>query len=135
MISCKAAMCAESVVTDSRTNNVSVLNIVEQMNTMGFPAVSQKLVYFFFLTRDKTNAEIQKGSLVLSLDGKKMNSFPVRIDFQGKLRTRIILTIEGFVIPKPGTLRAILKLRGKEYGRWDIHVEQIAEPKVETSGT
>ena len=135
MVSCKLAMCAESVVTDSQTNTVSVLNIIEEMKAQGFPVVFQKLVYFFFLTRDKKNAELQKGSLVLRMDGEELNSFPVKVDFQGKLKTRVILTIAGYVIPKPGTLSAVLKLRGKEYGRWDVLVKQIAKPKVDTSVT
>jgi len=133
MINCKIAMCAESVVVDKNTNNVSVFNMIEELKSHGFPVLSRKLVYFFFMTRDKTNAEVQKGSLVISLDGEELNRFPVQIDFHDKLRTRAIITIEGYLIPKPGTLSAVLILRGKEYGRWEVDVQQIGKPKVEAS--
>ena len=133
MIKCKISLCAESVVTDSQTNNVSVFSIIEQIGGKGFPLLFRKLVYFFFLTRDKTNAEIQKGFLVLQLDSEELLRFPFQIDFQGKLRNRVILTIEGVVIPKPGTLSGILILRGKEYGRWGIPVEKSGKPKVEAT--
>lgn len=133
MINCKISMCAESVVVDNNTNKASVFNIIEEVKAHGFPALTRKLVYFFFMTRDKTNANLHKGSLVISLDGEELNRFPVQIDFQDKLKTRAIIIIEGYLIPKPGTLSAVLILRGKKYGRWDVDVQNIGKPKVEAS--
>jgi hypothetical protein len=41
-------LCAEGVVIDRETNNVSVFNILEQLSSPGFPLFIQKLFFFIF---------------------------------------------------------------------------------------
>lgn len=131
MIRCRLAVCAESVVRDASTNNVSALNILEMVSAHKFPILVPKLFALFMLVREQGDSETPTCSMSVSVSGEQLNAFPINVNFQGKLRNRVIAEINGLVIPKPGILRVSIIIENQESGWWEIEVAQKDEPKVQ----
>jgi hypothetical protein len=68
--------------------------------------------------------------LKIELDDNELLKVPFRNDFQGKMRTRSVITIGGLVIPNPGSLKFNLG-NGVEISSYKIIVNRIGEPKAE----
>src|SRR5215216_1444185 len=98
MIRSTLAVCAESIVRDSETNNISVFNIIEELRAPGFPIVFPKLSTLFVLERDKEDPSHVEGTVIIRLDEKELAQAAINGDFENTLRTRIILTAQGVVI-------------------------------------
>ncbi len=127
------SVCAESIVRDVTTNNVSVLNIIEEINTPSFPVAIQKLSSLFYLVRNEKDAAVNELSIRFIINGEEINRFPVHSDFQDKLKTRVIVNLQGLVIPGPGRLHAILFLEDEEIGLWDIQINHTGMAKIQTT--
>ncbi len=133
MIKSILSVCAESIVRDTVNNQISVFNIVEEINTPVFPHAIHKLSSLFYLIRDKEDAIENELSIRFIINGDEINRFPIHSDFQDKFKTRVIVNLQGLVIPGPGSLHAILYLDEKDIGSWDILINHTGRPKIETN--
>ncbi len=127
------SVCAESIVRDAATNHVSVFNIIEEINTPTFPVAIQKLSSLFYLVKDEEDASVNELSIRFIINGEEINRFPIHSDFQNKLKTRVIVNLQGLVIPGPGRLHAILFLKDEEIGLWDIQINHTGIAKIQTT--
>jgi len=124
MYSCKFAMCADSVIIDRGTNQISVINIIEQLQSHGFPLAILKFVAVFYLTRE--NNDNPTPDVLLRVDAENTtNTFPLDLNFGEKLKNRVVSTLEGVVMPGPGTLRVSLLIDGNSVGHWEFEVSLI----------
>ncbi len=131
MIKPKLAVCAESVVRDAETNAVSVFNILEEIGASMFPVTVPKLSTLFLLERGVDDPEVLECAMTLSLGENELGSFVGPVDFQGERLTRLIIVIQGVVLPEPGTLTTSLLSNGQELGSWQIQVHQVEQPQVQ----
>lgn len=115
-------MCAESVVRDAETNTVSVFNMIDELGATGMPAGIPKLSALFVLENTTIEQAPLDGHVTFTLDGKELNKIPVKVDFQDKFRTRVIVVIEGIVLQEYGVLTVSLDVEGQPGGQWDIRV-------------
>lgn len=127
MITCKLALCAESVVRDIESNRVSIFNIFEGIKSHGFPIGIPRYTCFFFLSRGESDNATFEASLSFDLNGSSLKDFTVNVNFEDKMNNRVIANVFGLVIPGPGILSTRLMYETRELGRWDIEVKSIAE--------
>jgi hypothetical protein len=127
MITCKLALCAESVVRDVESNRMSIFNIFEGFKSHGFPIGFPKYACFFFLAREEGDNVTFEASLGFHLNESSLKDFPVNVNFEDKMNTRVVINVLGLVIPGPGILSTRLMYEGRELGRWDIKVGSIEE--------
>ena len=120
MYSCKFAMCAESVIIDRATNQLSIINLIEDMQAHGFPLGIPKLVAVFYLSREDGDNPSPSVSLRLNATEESTDTFPVDVQFGEKLNNRIVTTLKGVVMPGPGTLRVSLIVDENEIGHWEF---------------
>jgi hypothetical protein len=129
MIQTKLATFAESVVRDTETNSISIFNMIEELNASEFPVLMPKLSVFFLVERTDEERKQYDAVIDLNLDEQHIGQASMSGDFEGKLRTRIILVIQGIVIEHPGRLTAKLTLNGDVISELGV-VVQRAEPTL-----
>lgn len=122
MISCKLVVCGESIVRDADTNAVSAFNIIEEMSAPAFPVAVPRLATLFLLERAADDKDPDGAEYVLSLSGRELLRSAVTTSFDGKPRTRVMITVQGLLLPTEGDLRAALHLGGSELAAWTIPV-------------
>lgn len=131
MIKTKLALCAEKVIREVGSNKISLINILETINSPGFPLFIPELACLFITERSQEDPNILSCTIRISLDGKELNRMPGKISYEDKLLNRFILRMNGLVIPKPGTLRiSFLKENNREIGFWEIMVKSTGKPKT-----
>lgn len=121
-------LCSDAVVIDKDSNNASIFNILENLNSSGFPLFLQKFDFFVLLQR--TDADPQRINLNLKIYNNEtmLLDHRMNVDFQQKLKNRVTIHINGIAIPNPGILKAVLFYNDAELGSYDIAVSQIGSP-------
>jgi len=122
MYNCRFAVCAESVVIDISTNNVSIFNIVDAIAAVGFPIGINKLSAIFLLTREEVDPSTVDAIISVSMANEAISTHPYQIDFQGTLRNRCVVTAGGIVVPGPGILKFSLTINNAEIAAIDVAV-------------
>lgn len=112
MITSSLMICADRVIRDGTTNNISVINIIETISPEGLPLFIQRFMIFALLHRNKEEDPSQIQCTVrISIGSNKLLERKLNVDFQDKERNRTIIDIGGLVIPTNGTLEASLLLK------------------------
>jgi len=111
MIRGRLCIIAENVVRDAETNNISVINIIEELHAQGFPLFAPKVVFFVLWERELTDPPIYHSEVIVTINEQRLHTGPVEIDFREGRRHRSIITILGLVIPQPGQLTFSLRVQ------------------------
>jgi hypothetical protein len=130
MIRVKAMLCAENVIRDTETNQVTIYNVIEQVNVMGFPALLKGMTIFVFLERETEDAQVVDCQVLLKMDDTQLKEIRIQPDFEDKLRNRTFVRIEGMPIHQEGRFSAILLIDGKEKSQYDFPVVFAGETRV-----
>lgn len=110
MINCRFAVCAERVIRDAESNNLTLVNICEELTAHGFPFFVQRLDFCFMLSREAGDpGALTDVRFKLTVGNQLLHENTIPVNFDGRLRTRSILSLGGLVIPLPGELRAELE--------------------------
>jgi hypothetical protein len=118
----------ESAIIDQRTNALSIVNIIEEVNTIGLPAVFPKVTIVIVLER-KTNEKDFDLDLVISQGKKKIFNKNTAIRFQGKLRTRHLIEMMGFTITDSENVKFEISKGKTKLGTLILKVVIAAGPK------
>lgn len=65
-------LAARGVVIDRKSNNVSVFNLVEQVNAASAPVLFQSLAVLYMAERSAEEQERWPAKLTLSINGKQL---------------------------------------------------------------
>lgn len=123
MISSVLSACAENVIVDRFTNSVSAVNLLEVIAPESFPIVLARVFFLFIVTREENDPPTVDGTLILRHGETELFSAQRSIDFQGMLRNRLVINLQGVVVPSPGMLHATLEVNKTIVGRWDVPCE------------
>ena len=125
-------LCADGVIRDAETNNISVFTIFENITPEGLPLLIPRFMILAFLQRDDSDPSEIKCTLRITLNEEKILEQALDINFQGKKRNRTIINIGGLPIAKQGTLNTSLWLDNEILNQYKIEVAEPRKPKVET---
>lgn len=131
MIEAKLTLCAENIIRDAATNNISFINLIENINSPGFPLFIQKFMVFNLIERTGKDSEQIDCELKIAINDKDLIKQPLSLNFQDKMKIRSIVDIDGLTIPNPGILRVILSYKEKSLGAYEISVNKVGKPKVD----
>jgi hypothetical protein len=110
---CNQLICAQSVVTDKTTNQVSIFNIFENGISSLFPFQIPLVTLFIQLEKETGEPLTFNFNLIINLDEVNLYQQPVSISFlEGDLRNNTTINMQGLVISKPGTLTFIVEFDG-----------------------
>jgi hypothetical protein len=122
------AVAASRVILDGMSNQISIIDVFEGLESQSFPIILPSITLLFYLRRDGGDEATKGLSLRCSVDETETLKVPVSIDFQQGNTTRAIIAFDGFVIPKAGTLKVAL-LDGEDVvGTLELPVEQLHIP-------
>lgn len=124
MITSSLMICADRIIRDATTNNISVINIIENIAPEGLPLFIQRFMIFALLDRNKEEDPSQiKCTVRIRISGNKLLERNLNVDFQDKERNRTIIDIGGLVIPTIGTLEASLLLQRRVLNKYTLIVK------------
>ncbi len=86
---------ADSVIVNSKTNRVSLLNVIDELSAPNFPAVHPLLNIVVVLEREEAETDKLVGSLVFDFKGQELFTTNINFEFQDKLRSRGIIALQG----------------------------------------
>ncbi|MCC7699072.1 hypothetical protein [Janthinobacterium sp. EB271-G4-7A] len=82
-----------------------MIDIIEGFSSLTFPIVIPSVALIFHFSREAEDNTIQNGIVKYEIDDVVTFSTPVELDFQENLLTRLIIEIDGFLIPTNGKLK------------------------------
>jgi hypothetical protein len=129
---------SEDVLIDQATNNVSILNQIEQLNAPSLPVAVQKMVILAAFERDGNDESIDVKISVVLPSGKSTQIAELPVKFQGKKRARLLARLNGFPIQEFGTHCFVLMWeakpsRNKGKAEISLEVERMHSEKALTN--
>jgi len=102
---CTELICAQSVVIDKTTNQVSIFNIYENAFSTLFPFQIPILALFIQLEREGHDPLTNTFNLIIKLNNNQLLNQPVTISFiDGDVRNNTTVNMQGLVIGEPGAV-------------------------------
>lgn len=123
MLNVYFAIAANRVVVDSITNQVSIIDLFEQLKASSFPVLVPRLTLLYYVSRDKEDPVTQDLKVVCKLSDLEIFEVDVKVDFKGEDSTRIVLGIDGLTLTQPGMFQAFLMNQDESLGVLDLAVE------------
>ncbi len=133
MLRTQIAICTKRAIQDSQENMLSLVDVIEEINSPAFPFIIPRLSVVWVLEREANDPPTAAGSIVFFNGTQQLNEFPLEIDFQQSNRTRAIFVIAGVAIQQPGTLRISFRLNGTEQSSYAFPVIAQAQ-QIQTGG-
>jgi hypothetical protein len=128
LITCYLASAVENAIVNESSKNVSLIDIIEQMQAPIFPLVVPRLWTAFFVKRetgDPSSHPVQfrasMGSIVI-VD----QSFDV-VFLEGTSNSHCLFQLQGFPVPQAGDLNFELFDGERRLGGWTVKVTQVAQ--------
>lgn len=129
MIQCILAVCGERTILDAQNNQSSIIGILEEIHSQGFPLVIPAVSCLFMIRRDVSDNSRPDSALLVKLNEDQTFKSPVQVDFGEGIKTRVFLTVNGMVVAGPGQLRFQLECENRIVGDWLIEVKKIELPQ------
>jgi hypothetical protein len=123
--------CCETCIQDSRTNVLSLINVVDEISAIAFPMLLPKLTVLAVFTRAADEPESGTVRLQADISGVTVLDLELAVEFQGKLKTRSIGEVQGILIPTMGQLHISLVKNDQEISGWDIPVLHVGAPHLD----
>lgn len=133
MLNVYFAVAANRVIVDSVTNQVSIIDLFENLKSTTFPVLVPKLTFLFYVSREKQDVQTHDLNLVCELEDQSIFEVSVRLDFKNEDTTRLVLGVDGLTLTKAGNLKAKLMNKNIELGTLDLAIEQMSSTPTSTS--
>jgi hypothetical protein len=125
---------AQSVVRDADTNYISLFNILDEMNSPTFPTVVPSLGMLTIFERIGDEEDPAAVQVRMRINDQVLHVTPLAVAFQGRARTRAILTVHGLVLTAPGNLVFEVLMNNQAIGSWKVLVLNTGEVQTEAVG-
>ena len=127
MLNVYFAIAANRVIVDSTTNQVSIIDLFEQLKSSAFPVLVPRLTLLYYVSREKGDPDTKDLSVVCKLNETEIFKVAVKVDFKGEDSTRVVLGVDGLTLTEQGLLQAFLMDQDKSLGVLDLAVEQTSK--------
>lgn len=98
------ALIADSVIIDQSTNQVSIINLVEQLHPAGYPLVVPRITVFAMFERLQDDDSTAEARVRILMDKDTLYDDNLEVDFGDSLLQRSLLQFQGFLLPSAGDL-------------------------------
>lgn len=93
MLTIKFALLANSVVIDSSTSQLSIFNIIEEIQSPKLPSAISNVTFLAIIEKLKNDAHEHELKIAVFLNTKKLGESIFNINFVGNNRNRTIMNI------------------------------------------
>src|ERR1044072_5430169 len=97
-------LCAETVIRDAETNTISIIHVVEEVQSETLPILLPRLVILAVYERGEGDPESLQTQYKITLGSTTMLDQVFPASFGDRLRTRHILQAGGLPVVQPGIL-------------------------------
>lgn len=119
----KSLVVCETCLVDGRTNALSFINVLEEINLTTVPAMIHKVSVIAMLGQEFPGENpMVPLDIAVTLDGELILSEPITVDFKGRQDTRFILEINGVPLKSGGLLKFAVKQNGNEMLEYVVKV-------------
>lgn len=125
MLNVYFAIAANRVIVDSVSNQVSIIDLFEQLKAPAFPVLIPRLTLLYYVSREKGDPALGDLAVVCKLGDLEILKVDVKVDFKDEESTRIVLGIDGLTLPSAGMFQAFLMDQENVLGVLDLAVEQV----------
>jgi hypothetical protein len=101
---CKLALVAKDVIISQTTGVPSAINIMEGIQTSGFPLLLHEISYLTVWSKESGDPDEFDGHLVVAFGAVELVREKFSVSFGGKGVARNVATFQGLVLPEPGSL-------------------------------
>jgi uncharacterized protein DUF6941 len=129
---CELFAVAQSAVVDIATNRLSIFNIWDEIITPSIPAFVPSVTLAAVLKREENEPNEIEIQIVVTLNGHSVAQLPTGASFQEKLKTRLIVNMQGMVFTEQGVCEIAIRYGDASLAVWRILVNLIAQPQVQT---
>lgn len=119
-------VCCSEIIRDAETNAISLINVLEEINGLGFPLLIPQFCIHLLSEREEREANTYEVRLKILNNETEVFSGDVKIDFQDKLRTRNNIKFAGFAVMLPGKLHVRFENDGKIFSEIILPARQIS---------
>ena len=127
MLNVYFAIAANRVIVDSITNQVSIIDLFEQLKSSAFPVLVPRLTLLYYVSREQDDPDTKDLSVVCKLNETEIFKVAVKADIKGEDSTRLVLGVAGLPHTEQGLLQAFLMDQDKSLGVLDLAVEQTSK--------
>ncbi len=121
----------ETALIDSRTNLISYINVIDEINPQGLPITIPRLtVAVRFIKEDDDQVDDNKCNLIIRLNEKEIVNKQLIIDFFGKQKNRLLLEMPNFPISVSGELKVEIKQNNRTKLKTIVPITTPPKPKV-----
>lgn len=131
MIRSTLIILAQGIIQDVESNSISIFNIFEEIAGAGFPLFIQKCSILNCLERDITDPDSIHLHLAIKMGDVSIAEREVDVKFQDKLRSRMIVHLQGLPLPGPGKLKISFSNNEQLYGEYELAISSAHGPIVE----
>ncbi|MFN9092369.1 MAG: hypothetical protein ACK5V0_12940 [Alphaproteobacteria bacterium] len=121
--------CSQQVIVDVSTNSMSLINVMEDQISEGFPMLIPQTCAVAVARREGGDPELVEARLQGYLDEQLILDAPLSFNLSGSGGARSIAQLQQLVIPHPATLRFVLRADNKKLGSWETRID--GKPQVE----
>lgn len=101
----KSLVLCEIALIDARTNNLSLINLIEEIQAVGFPVMLSHLCVVAQIEKEAIDTDDQGlFTIRMRLNERQLFTQPVTANFMGRSKSRLVVDISGLPITEPGTL-------------------------------
>jgi len=122
MLRCRFIACADTALRDVETQQVSLIGILEEIMTPGFPVVLPRLAMYAMFDRDRDDPDNFACTLQLLIGGLTVGSCGFHLAFATALASRALIHVSDIMIPCSGILRAMVMHRSEAVAGVEIPV-------------
>ena len=117
----------DASLLDSRSNNASLIEIIEELRTGAFP-VDVRFDVVCLFEKEAGDPEIpDRVALTIALNDVELRKIPVSINFAGDARSRIFAEVRSLKLATAGRLDVDVLSDGKKIGSWWVNVSARQE--------
>jgi hypothetical protein len=104
---------------------------MEGIQPIGFPFFIQELWLVCYVERQSQDPSSIQTTIEIKIEDDLIVSQPMDLNFSDKLGTRLVTSIQGMALSKPGALSFNLKFGQETLGSWAIRIEGPNKPQLE----
>jgi hypothetical protein len=101
-------VCCKTAIVDSLTNQLSILNLIEEIKSPKFPAILTEAHIVAYIQKEENDSQTLDLEITVGQNQKVIVKQSVQINFGDGLRNRLILNFPLFV-PGPGEIEISVK--------------------------
>lgn len=114
MIRSHLLVCCSQFLIDPVDNGAAIVDIFDDGEVSAFPFIYPKFSVLWILGREEGDPEKLTARAELLLNSKVLRTFDFAVDFDGRLRTRAMLSVRGVAIERPGDVVVSCTLNGSD---------------------